>query len=390
MNWAVVMAGGRGTRFWPESRALRPKPFLNLLGRRTLLEETVNRLSPLFPPGRILLVIQSELVGAVHKLPLLKKIPRENILGEPVGRNTAPCCVWAAAEIGRRDPDAKFVFLPADQSVTPKPLFLKTLKAAFEIVDERPVLLGMRPDSPHTGYGYLEVGRRKRRIHGMTRFTVTRFHEKPILARARRFLKLGNFLWNGGTFVWQLDAFKDAVRKYAPKIYGAWGPLQSLRGGPKGRRSTGSASATDGNLRAGIASASFGTPPRNDLKRIYQKLPSISIDYAVMEKMKNVHCLLASFKWSDLGSWEGLAEFWPADKKGNKGDSPQKRGQSPIFIRARRNLVRAGRRLIALLGVDDLLVVDTPDALLISSRSQTEAIREVVRELERRKATPYL
>jgi len=351
MNWAVVMTGGKGTRFWPESRRKHPKPFLKLLGRRTLLEETIHRLGPYFPPSRILIVLADFLIPQARRL--FPRIPKENFLGEPVGRNTAPCCVYAAAQIARRDPAAKVVFLPADQHIRPKSLYLKTLKTAFEIVDEKPVLLGMRPDSPHTGYGYLEVDR-KRRVKGLVAFRVKRFREKPGLREARRFLRQGNFLWNGGTFIWRLDAFKEAVRRYAPKIYGAWDKL--------------------------VPSA---------LRKIYPRLPSISLDYAVMEKMKNVHALLAPFEWKDLGGWAGVAEFWPSDKKGNR--IFLKKGTVPfLFIRSERNIVKSNERLVALVGVQDLVVVDTEDALLISPRREAERIRDIVRELEKRKAFQYL
>lgn len=352
MNWAIVMAGGRGTRFWPESRNRRPKPFLKLLGPRTLLEETVERLSPLFPPSRTVVVIQEELVPQARRL--LKRIPPGNILGEPMGKNTAPCCVYAASQIARRDPEAKLVFLPADQSIRPKRLFLKTLRTALTIVDERPVLLGIRPDSPQTGYGYLEVNRFARRVKGLSHFTIRRFHEKPSLKRARQFLRRGNFLWNGGTFVWQIDSFKKAVRAHLPRLAKAWKLL--------------------------------GEQPlsRARLKRIYQGLPSLSLDYGVMEKMRNLHCLLAHFEWRDLGGWLGLAASWPSDAQKNRVQG------KALLVKSRRNLVKGDERLVALLGVEDLLVVDTSDALLICPRSQTEEIRELVRALERRKAFQYL
>jgi mannose-1-phosphate guanylyltransferase len=219
-------------------------------------------------------------------------------------------------------------------------------------------------------YGNIRIPKIK--INGISYFSVLRFHEKPNLAGAKRFLKQGNFFWNGGTFVWRLDAFKAAVRKYAPDIYRAWDPLKA----------------------------------RGNLRRIYRKLPSISIDYAVMEKMKNVHCLLAPFEWSDLGGWQGISKFWPKDKQGNRvGGTPSKSagldGYCPtrhfwkgyhgcLFIRSHGNIVRASNRLVALLGVQDLLIVDTPDALLIAPRSRTEEIREVVKELEKRKEWKYL
>lgn len=367
MNWAVVMAGGPGTRFWPESRTKRPKPFLKLLGKQTLIEETVRRLKPLFPARRILLVIQEGLVQEAKRL--LPEIPRENILGEPVGRNTAPCCVWAAAEIGARDPRAKVVFLPADQYIQPKPLYLKTLKAALEGAEDKPVLLGFRPTSPSPAFGYLEVQQsdlRKSKKRGRapfpkgrpSLFSVVRFREKPSPAQARQFLKKGNFFWNGGTFAWRLDTFKQAIRTHLPRLYPAFEILAPSR-------------------RGGIS--------RKKLARVYRRFPSISLDYGVMEKMKKALCLLAPFQWSDLGGWLGLAQFWPADRKGNRAAEAH-----PLFMESGGNIVKGNRRLITLLGVHDLVIIDTADALLICPKSKTEQIRQVVRELKKRKADAYL
>lgn len=362
MNWAVVMAGGPGTRFWPESRAKRPKPFLKLLGKRTLLEETVRRLQPLFPPRRILLVIQETLVRGAKRL--LPEIPRENILGEPVGRNTAPCCVYAAAQIAARDPKAKIIFLPADQYTPQKSLYLKTLKTALTLADDRPVLLGLRPDSPNPSYGYLEVARKRKMKNGLSIFNVIRFCEKPSLARARRFLKQGNFFWNGGTFAWRIEAFQRAIQEHLPRLYPAFEKLGSMRGGATTTRST---------FR----------------RRIYRTLPSVSLDYGVMEKMKNALCLLTPFQWHDLGGWVGLAEFWTEDSAGNRVGASRPFAP-PVFLKAQRNIVKLDKRLVTLLGVQDLVVVDTPDALLICDRHETERIRDVVHELERRKAIKFL
>lgn len=349
------MAGGKGTRFWPESRAKRPKPFLRLLGKTSLLEETVSRITPLIPPSRILLVLQDELAREARRL--LPRIPRENILGEPIGKNTAPCTVYAAAHIRARDPEAKFAFLPADQLIRPRGLFVQCLKTAFEIVDDRPVLFGIQPRWPAPSYGYLEVGGKSSTKGKISVFTITRFHEKPSLAKAKKFLRKGNFLWNGGMFIWRLDAFKKAVRTHAPKLYPAFEKLSSL---PKGGAN------------------------KRQIAQVYARVPSISIDYAIMEKMKNVHCLLAPLEWSDLGGWIGLSEFWPSDRNQNRIQG------KPLLIKARGNIVKGSKRLIALLGVENFLVVDTPDALLICPRSEAEHIREVVHELERRKAYLYL
>ncbi len=355
MNWAVVMAGGPGTRFWPESRAKCPKPFLRLVGRKTLLENTVERLFPLFPPRRILIVLQEEHAREAKRL--LPRIPRENILGEPVVRNTAPCAVYAASQIEKRDPGARFILLPSDQEIRPKPLYLKTLKAALALADDRPVLLGMHPTFPTPSYGYMEVGAAKKLKNGLRLHPVRRFHEKPSVARARQFLKRGNFLWNGGTFAWRLDAFKEAVGRHLPQLYPAFSKLAPFPGGTRRQRA---------------------------LAKIYRALPSISIDYGVMEKIKAARSLAAPFEWKDLGGWLGLADFWKRDRAKNRYQG------NALFLRSHGNLVKSNDRLVALLGVKELVVIDTSDALLICPRSETERIRDVVRALKQRKASEYL
>lgn len=349
------MAGGPGTRFWPESRTHCPKPFLKLLGPKTLLENTVERLYPLFPPSHIFIVLQADLVSKAKRL--LSRIPLENILGEPLVRNTAACCVYAASQIAERDPQARFVFIPSDQEIQPRPLYRASLKTALALADDRPVLLGFQPTFPNPSYGYLEVGPARKIGSGLALHTVHRFHEKPSLSRARQFLKRGNFLWNGGTFAWRMDAFKQAVQKYLPGLYPAFQKLAPFPGGSHDRRA---------------------------LARIYAELPKVSLDYGVMEKMRNVHCLRSALEWKDLGGWPGVSEFWPEDGQKNRVEG------NAVLIRSRRNLVKSKDRLVALLGVDDLVVVDTPDALLICPRSETEQIREVVRELEKKKGRKHL
>lgn len=357
MNWAVVMAGGPGARFWPESRTQCPKPFLKLLGPKTLLEKTVERLTPLFPPSRILIVLQADLAERARKL--LKRIPRENILGEPIGRNTAPCAVYAASQIAERDPDpaARFVLLPADQEISPRSIYLKTLKEALVLADHRPALLGIRPDSPNPAYGYLEVGSGRKLRYGISLYPVRRFHEKPSPALARKFLRKGNYFWNGGTFAWRLDAFRAAVQKNLPALYPAFTKLAPFPG---------------------------GTRRPAALKKIYATFPSISIDYGVMEKIKQAHCLVAPYEWGDLGGWQGVSQYWRKDAHGNRSAG------EVLFLESKGNLVKSNKRLVALLGVKGLLVVDTPDALLVCPASQTEKIRTVVEALKQRKAQRYL
>lgn len=351
-DWAVIMAGGKGSRFWPESRARHPKPFLSLVGSRALLEETVARLVPLIPPSRIFIVLQKELVGKARRL--LPQIPRQNILGEPIGRNTAPCAAWAATHVARKDPDARIVFLPADSYIRPKSLFQRALKRAFALVDEKPVLFGIRPRGPNPAYGYLEVKRGK----------VIRFHEKPSLSKARKFLKRGNFFWNSGIFVWRLDAFAKALKKYLPKVYSAF----RLGGG---------------GVTAGARLGQRGTGSNASLT-LFARLPAVSLDYGIMEQLKDCHFFPAPFAWSDLGGWTSLAEFWPLDSRKNRIQG------KTLLIRSDRNIVKANDRLVVLVGVQDLVVVETRDALLVCHQKEAEGIRHVVSELERRKAWRHL
>ena len=267
------------------------------------------------------------------------------------------CAVYAASQIEKRDPDARFVLLPADQEIRPRSIYLKTLKNALALADHRPVLLGIRPDSPNPAYGYLEVGKGKKLSSGISLYSVRRFHEKPSRGRAQKFLKKGNYFWNGGTFAWRLDAFKAAVKKNLPGLYPAFRKLAPFPGGTRRQR---------------------------ELKKIYESFPSISIDYGVMEKIKEAHCLVAPYEWGDLGGWQGISQYWPKDTHGNRWEG------KAFFIKSEGNIVKSKERLIALLGVKDLLVVDTPDALLICPASQTEQIRAVVAALKQRRAHQYL
>jgi mannose-1-phosphate guanylyltransferase len=221
------------------------------------------------------------------------------------------------------------------------------------MADERPVLFGIRPRWPNPAYGYLEVKGKRRTTHGLSLFTIRRFHEKPSPEKARGFLKRGNLFWNSGIFAWRLDAFKRAVRVHLPKLYPAFETLGRNSGGKK-------------------------------LARIYRTFPSVSLDYGILEKMADVHCLAAPFDWSDLGGWPSISEFWPSDSKKNRtwGDV--------LLLESEGNIVKATERLVALLGVKDLIVVDTPDALLVCPRERAEEIRSVVEALEKRKAFAYL
>lgn len=352
--WAVLMAGGSGTRFWPMSRKALPKQFLKILSKRSLLEETVSTFGHVIPRSRIWVMTQRDKVSKVVKT---LGISKARVIGEPVGRNTAPCAVLAAALIHREDPEAVMALLPADQRIGNPRLFQGFLKEAARVAGRygMPVTMGVMPKEPHTGFGYLEKGARFGHVGPFAVYRLMRFHEKPSLVKARRFLKSGRFLWNCGIFVWRADRLLEAARRYQPKIW---------------------------RLALKIAKAGGG---QTALGRFFPLMPSISIDYGLMEKMRGkILTIPADPHWSDLGGWLSVAALLPKDD-----DSNAVLGKA-VILEGSGNLVQANDRLVALIGMKDLVVVDTKDALLICPKQKTESIRRIVKELDRRKWHTYL
>ena len=354
MLWAIMMAGGAGTRFWPESREKNPKQFLPLFGRRTLFEETLQRIQPLIPQSRVIVVTQKRYESQVRKL---GKIPTAQIIGETVGRNTAPCVALAASFIIKKDPNAVLAILPSDHRIGKPALFRVILRTARVTADRHgfPVTFGMKPAFPHTGYGYLEIEKLFEKMKGRPVYRLKRFHEKPALSRARAFLKTGRFLWNSGMFVWRADQLLEATRLYLPKVWRIVGELSS---------------------------------PRNDKKfaKLYPRMPNISIDKGLMEPLRGkILTIPADIEWCDLGGWQAFQDLWPRDSQGNVTQ-----GKQILTAGCRDNLIRGGKRLMALAGVRDLVVVDTEDALLIVSKDKVESLREIVAMLRKRGWRKYL
>jgi mannose-1-phosphate guanylyltransferase len=340
----VLLAGGSGTRFWPLSRKARPKQLLPLAGGKTLLRATYERVAPLFAPDRILCVTGQHLAAAVASE--LAEVPAENVIAEPFGRNTAPALGIAAAALWRRDPEAVLAVLPTDHHVADEAIFRGVLAKAMVLAAEsRIVCLGIEPTRPETGFGYLEV---EPESAGALR--VVRFIEKPDLARAEKFLaERGRYLWNSGTFFFRADRMLAAFDRHLP----AFAAL--LRG-----------------FAAGALT----------LDAVYQGAPSISIDHAVMEKETDLSALPLRAGWNDLGSWEALYGLTPPDDAGNCGEADL------VAIDASRCVVHAPGKVVALLGVADLVVVDTPDALLVCPRDRAQDVRSIVDALARRPKPP--
>ena len=346
---AVIMAGGSGTRFWPASRALRPKQLLPLLGDSkgggSLLSATVRRLTPLIPPERIVVVTAEKLADETRRE--LPDVPRENILCEPAPRNTAPCIGWATNVLLSRDPDAIVAVLPSDHHIANEDEFRRVVSRAVKAAEIRPIAtIGIKPTRPDTGFGYIEVGEK---IEGVEASDVVRFVEKPDLARAQEFVQSGRFLWNGGTFFFRARAMKEAIERHMPEL-------------AKGL----AAMANDASATSSI----------------FPTLPSISIDYGVIEKVtqeKGVKLAVVpgDFGWSDVGSWESAWELSSKDARGNAMP------EGGIAVDAKGNLARAtSGKIVALVGVDDLVVVETDDAILVMPRARAQDVRAVVDALK--------
>lgn len=342
----VIMAGGRGTRFWPLSRTETPKQLQALASPNSLLRDTYERVVPLVGPERILVVTSLALGEATGKA--LPEVPAVNIICEPVGRNTAPCSVLGMGVARRIDPVAPVALLPADHFIPDETSFRQQLEQAFDRVREDPAVatLGIAPTRPETGYGYLQVASP---TAGDAFLKGTAFNEKPDLDTARAYLEDGLHFWNSGIFVWNPDWFVTQVAEHLPEV---------------------------GELMA-PAIESFGTGNfAAELERAYGRCPAESIDVAVMEKLPGFAVLPVRFAWSDLGSWEAWGELASEIAGGNRGSAELLAIDSPG------NIVRVPDKLVALLGVRDLVVVDTPDALLICHRDEVQRIKAVTEELE--------
>ena len=346
--FAVIMAGGSGTRFWPASRRLRPKQFLPISGGRAMIAETRERLERLVPPERILVVTAESQIDLVREA--LPEIPRENVLPEPLARNTAPCIAFAAHEIARRSRDSIQIVLPSDHVIRPREAFERTLAVAIEEAASGDVLVifGVRPDHPATGYGYIEAGRELHARNGIPVLAVERFVEKPDRARAEKYLAGGRHLWNSGMFVWRTSAIQAALRAHAPLITQGFDRM-------------------DGGA---------------ELEEVYAELPSVPVDTAVLERARNIRMLPIDYSWSDVGSWAALSETREPDASGNF--SSLSGGAALVAEDAQGCVVYAEKdELIALIGVRDIVVVRAGDATLVCPRERAQDVRRIVDRLSR-------
>ncbi|HUW63251.1 MAG TPA: mannose-1-phosphate guanylyltransferase [Spirochaetia bacterium] len=345
---AVVMAGGRGERFWPRSRKKRPKQCLDFAGQGSLLQLTVKRLARVAGRENVLVITGADMVDQVAAQ--LPQLAPENILVEPVGRNTAPCVALAALWARRRGGDPVLLVSPADHAVQDEKAYVATVRAAVlsAAAYNRSVTLGIRPTRPETGYGYLDVGERLDEVNGYPVFAVRRFVEKPDRATAEEYLAQGHYLWNSGLFFFRTSAFLGLVEKYLPGLYAR---LPELAG------------TLDGV---------------GDLGAVYGQLEKVSLDYGIAEKDTGILVIPASFGWDDVGSWTALERLRERDGHGNVLAGPF------VGVDVERCIIQGGTKPIVGVGLQDLIVVDEEDAILICARERVQDVRLAVAEIKKR------
>lgn len=355
----MIVAGGRGTRFWPLSRKKRAKQLLALDGKQTMIQQTVARLLPLAPSKKFWVITNQDLLPTIVKQ--LPRLPKQQLIAEPVSRNTAPAIGLAAFLLLRENPEAVIGMFPSDHVIADEKRYCETLERGIELAAAGPniVVLGIRPNRAETGYGYIEAGS----LYEGDALHVRRFTEKPNADRAGEFVAAGNFFWNSGMFLWSARTLADALREHLSKT----APLLEE------------------------IAAAFGTARFAGLfRRLYPKCENISIDYAVLEPRSakgelesNIFCLPANFGWNDLGSWTALHEHHNAKSTPPEGNLIS--GSGTFVLNANGNYIHAPGKFVAAVGVKDLVVVETPDALLITTLQHAQEVGKVVKFLDEKK-----
>ncbi len=349
MLYAVVLAGGRGERFWPYSREACPKQFLKLMGSRTMLQQTVDRLEGLVEPESVYVITGAAYVDLVREQ--LPGIPEENIIGEPCGRDTAAAVGLGARYVARRNPEGVMLVLPADHYIQDVARFRLVLAGAAAAVARGDYLatLGIVPNRPETGYGYIRRGELHDNYNDIPAHVAEEFTEKPDLERAMEFLDRGNYFWNSGMFIWRVDVINRLIEELLPELHAGLHKIELA-------------------LQNGEA--------QQVVEEVYPGLPKISVDYGIMEQAGNVLVMPGDFGWDDVGSWTALERHRDRDENNNMVDA---RG---VFLDTRDCLISSSRT-VATLGVDNLIIVDNGESLLVCSKDRAQEIKQVVQALKK-------
>lgn len=351
--FAVIMAGGQGTRFWPRSRNKRPKQLLDIVGSESMIQQTVGRIRPIIPEERIFIVSNEIHVEELKNH--IPNVPQHNIVVEPLGKNTAPAIGLTSLYIRRLDPEAVSVVLPSDHLVEKEEIFWDTVKTAGNLAGkgEYLITLGMKVTSPETGYGYIHMGNL---IYDRI-YKVEAFVEKPSKEKAEEFMRKGEYLWNSGIFVWRVDLILRMIEEYIPDLFRGLMEIDKVIGTSKEKRT---------------------------IKSVYSELEGVSVDFGILEKSKNVTVIPSDFGWNDLGSWTALDSIF---KKGPQGNVEQGKH---VSIDTTNTLVYSPRKLIATIGIKDLIIVETEDALLVCHKDRAQDVKQLVDKLKSDGLMEYL
>ena len=355
--YTLIMAGGSGTRFWPRSKTARPKQYLNIFGEKSLLQDTISRFST-FTANKNIYVVSGKTQAAVLE-EQTTMLPKENLIYEPIGRNTLPCIGLAAMYAEKENPNGIMVVSPSDHLIQNNKLFEETVQAAVKIAGEREgiVTIGISPTYPATGYGYVQTSEDITGKEKIKQFKVERFVEKPKEALAKEYLEEGGYYWNSGLFVFKIQVFLEAVKEFASNLYTELRKIQ----------------------------ADFGNPTFNQtLETIYPAVESISIDYGIMEHAKNIYLVEGNFDWNDLGSWESV---YLADKKDENGNAGW--GET-IFVESKNSYVYSQQGLVALVGLNDVIVVQEGNTTLVCKRDNAEDVKKIIEKLKSENKIQYL
>lgn len=348
MYHALIMAGGSGTRLWPLSRTATPKQALKLLGDRTMFQHAVDRVAPSFPHERLFVVTRAEHVDVLAEQ--VPELPRANFIVEPEGRGTAPAIGLGAIHLQKHDPEAVMAVLTADHFITKTEAFAQALAAAHEVAAQGPlVTLGIAPSGPATGFGYIKRGEPLGTFEGLQAYRLERFTEKPAAAAAQRMVDSGEYSWNSGMFVWRVDRILEELQRQMPAFH-----------------------ARLAEVRGALGTADY----ESVIDRVWPQVEKETIDYGVLESAAEAAVIPVALGWSDVGSWASVQELLPADESGNTVVGPH------LGIDTKTTLVFGGRRLVATLGVENLIIVDTEDAVLICPQDRQQDVRQIVERLK--------